>query len=152
MSAIRGNFAPKIQIDTSELKDLARGLKAINPIFYRKLNERLKEAGKLVAEEAKVNASWSTKIPRTIHVSASMSSVSVTAGGKRAPGARPLEHEGRQGNFRHPVFGHRNVWVDQPARPFIIPALEKNRYKVLELIKLAVNETFDEITRNSHGL
>jgi hypothetical protein len=51
---------------------------------------------------------------------------------KSAPEARPLEHGGSGGEFRHPVFGGGNktrdqwTWVEQPARPFFYAALERS--------------------------
>lgn len=143
--AIKGRFQPSISIDTSELIVFAQILKRADPIMYKHLHTRLKAAGKVVADEAKKNASWSTRIPPAVKVQASMGSVAISVSGKRAPGARPLEHEGKPGKFRHPVFGNREVWVSQPARPFITPALAAKREEVLANIVAALNETLQEI-------
>lgn len=144
MSATRGRFQPSIAIETDELVVFAKILKLSDKIIYKHMHARLKDAGKVVADEAKKNASWSTKIPGAIKVQSTMGSVSISVSGRRAPGARVLEHEGRQGKFRHPVF-NKGGWANQDARPFITPALASKREEVMHLIELAMNETFEEI-------
>ena len=70
-------------------------------------------------------------------------SVSVTAGGKRAPEAVVLEHGGVEGTFRHPVFGNRDVWVSQKARPFLAPAFKEGE----ELAVAAADRALQKILR-----
>lgn len=52
--------------------------------------------------------------------------------------------EGTKPRWRHPVFGNREVWVQQPAQPYF--------YKVMDragpLARLAVNRVMDQISRD----
>lgn len=94
-----------------------------------KLRPGLREAGQLVRDRARLNASWSTRIPAATRVSVGFTArnpgVAVQVNKNRAPHARPFEHGGREGSFRHPVFGHRDRWESQKARPFLAKALEE---------------------------
>jgi len=52
--------------------------------------------------------------------------------------------EGAKPRWRHPVFGHREVWVQQPPQPYF--------YKVMNragpFARLAVNRVIDQISRD----
>lgn len=129
-----------IQIDTSQLKQLAFVLKRTQPAIGKELNLSFKAMGEKVAADARANASFSSRIPGTIKVRRRGLGVRVQAGGDNAPHAAPLEHGGEPGTFRHPVFGNRNVWVSQPAHPFLHPAAEKERPVVEALAVEAVDK------------
>lgn len=109
-----------------EIEHLIRDLGKIPKELKRELRPGLRAAGRVVADDAKVRASWSNRIPGATRVSVTFSGkrpgVSVVVNKQKAPDARPFEHGGRDGTFRHPVFG-RDVWVSQKARPFLAPAL-----------------------------
>jgi hypothetical protein len=60
---------------------------------------------------------------------------------KKAPHARPYEHGGQAGTFRHPRWGDRRRWFDQMARPFLAPALASKGDEAGRLIAEAVDET-----------
>lgn len=115
----------------------------------RELRPGLRAAGKVVADDAKARASWSTKIPRAIKVSVtfagSRQGVSVIVNKNKAPSGRPFEHGGRDGTFRHPVFGNREVWVSQKARPFLAPALQAKGDEAAKQIEQVV----DRVTREA---
>lgn len=93
------------------------------------LRPELRIIGNEVKAEAQRNAAWSKRIPAATRVSVGFSKrnpgVSIVVNKNKAPNARPLEHGGRSGTFRHPVFGHKERrWETQPARPFLAPAAE----------------------------
>lgn len=73
--------------------------------------------------------------------------VSVVAGGKNAPLAGLFElgnkggRSGGGGVFRHPVYGNRNNWVQQPTHPFLAAALQAKALESQQLILDAVDET-----------
>lgn len=81
-----------------------------------------------VLDRAQVNAAWSKKIPAAMRLTTSFSQRSagaaITVSRRRAPNARPFENLGRDGTFRHPVWGHRDRWVAQVARPSLFPAVK----------------------------
>lgn len=87
--------------------------------------DRLMEAAKVIAEQAKSNASgWSRRIPPSIRVSGSYPEVFIRSS---APPAYPNEVPG----VRHPVFGGRGTrrphapWVTNQYRPFLAPAADQ---------------------------
>jgi hypothetical protein len=48
----------------------------------------------------------------------------------------------KSGKFRHPVFGDRSVWVDQPMHPYLLRAAMMNERKIEHLEGEAVAEAF----------
>lgn len=137
-----------------EIERLIRDLDGIPKDLRRKLRPKLREAGEIVAAQARINASWSTRIPPATKVSTSFTlrrpGVSVTVNRKLAPHARPFEHGGDPGEFRHPVFQtfgtrRRTPWVPQRARPFLEPALRARGDEAGRRITDAV----DEATRDA---
>ncbi len=75
----------------------------------------------LFMAESMAASSWSSRIPGSFTIQGAGDNVVVRAAGDAAPEGAPLENEGKRGTFRHPVFGNREVWVDQKARPFFNP-------------------------------
>lgn len=117
----------------------------------RELRPGLRAAGRVVADDAKLRAAWSTKIPRAIRVSVTFvgkrQGVSIVVNRKKAPNARPIEHGGRAGTFRHPVYasGPRENWTWRPqrARPFLAPALQAKGDDAAKQIKQVVDRVVD---------
>ena len=132
-----------------EVEKLIRDLNGIPPDLKRKLRPKLREAGEVVAMDARRRAAWSTRIPKATRVSTSFTlrrpGVSVIVDRKTAPHARPYEHNGQPGTFRHPLFGDREHWYSQAARPFLAPALAAKNEQAGRLIAAAV----DEVTRDA---
>lgn len=112
-----------LRVDLSGLNDFSRALKAAQPELSKEFGKRLSAAGELVAGEARIRSSWSKRIPKSIKTRRSNLTIRVVAGSADAPHAAPIEHGGNGGTFRHPVFGNRDIWVAQKARPFLNPAL-----------------------------
>ena len=139
-----------VSIDTSSFTKFARDLKEADPELRTWLRLELKAAGEIVAADARVRSSFSKKIPGALKVSAAGNVVRVYAMAKKAPDAKPLEHGGREGTFRHPVFGHKELpWADQEARPFLVPALMANKHAAVEACKIAVEHALRKV--HSHG-
>lgn len=144
-----------IEADTASLNRLARDLSAAAPEAWAACRASLREAGDIVAADARQRASFSTRIPGTIHTVSRLGVVKVRAGGAGAPNAAPIENEGREGVFRHPLWGswerpeggyknHGKTWINddprnQKARPFLAPALAAKSQIVAEKIADAVN-------------
>ena len=128
-----------------EIERLIKDMGRVPDDLRKRLRPKLRTAGRVVADDAKLRASWSTRIPRAVSVRTSFTKtrpgVSVVVNKNKAPHARPFEHVGRPGTFRHPVFGNREVWVPQRARPFLAPALAAKGDTAGRLITEAVDET-----------
>ena len=130
-----------IVVDTRGLQQLARDLRRSAPDSYKALRGSLRVAVQPVVDDAKARAGFSKRIPATIRARiGSGASIKIVAGGPNAPDAAPLENKGQAGTFRHPVFGNREKWVNQPARPFLAPALDAHRDEIAAAIELAVYE------------
>lgn len=134
-----------VTIDLSELREFSAIIRQTSPKVYRALGDGLREAGMVIADEARARSStFSTRIPASIRVRKVGIRVSVTAGDENALDAAPLENKGIEGFFRHPVFGNRDVWVNQQAHPYLRPAAEaqgeRTADKVLESIARALDQ------------
>lgn len=111
-----------VQIDMSQLREFGRVLHRLAPELEKEFRNGLAAAGEIIAAAARRKAGeFSTRIPATVKVRRRGNRVRVVAGGPGAPGAAAINNKGLTGIFRHPVFGNREVWVDQPARPFLEP-------------------------------
>jgi hypothetical protein len=110
------------------LKDLIADLGKMPPELRKHLRTDLRESAQRPLADAKARASWSKRIPAATRLSVSFSKrkpgVALTVRRLTAPHARPLENQGRPGTVRHPVFGRRDRWAAQPARPFLWPAAQ----------------------------
>src|SRR5690242_13932996 len=104
-------MADGIRIDTSQLRAMAAELRKTKPKTYKEVQNRLKTAAERVAVEARlIIGYYSASVPPTVRPFARGLTVGVRAGG----GKKPLGvlFEGPK-DWRHPVFGNRDVWVTQ---------------------------------------
>lgn len=94
-----------------ELAKLVADFGKIPPDVRRDLRTGIREAAEPILSEAKSNASWSSRIPRATRVAVGFgkksAGVSIVVSSRRAPHARPYEHDGEPGSFRHPVYGKK---------------------------------------------
>jgi len=121
---------------------------AFSDLGQTQITGALTEAGALIAEQVRSNASFSTRIPSQVRFGARRSSVriSVTSGRKPHKGeARALEHGGRPGMVRHPVFGNKDVWRESPAHPFLAPAVEARKAEVMRAVDKTVTRALRRI-------
>lgn len=111
----------------------------------RKLRPALKAAAQPIVTEAKAKADWSTRIPRAIKVRVTKKGVVIYVRAKTAPHGRP--YEGLSGmTFRHPVFGDRDVWRAQRARPYLLPAVRAHR----DQVRKAITDVVEQVAKE-HG-
>lgn len=130
---------------------IATDMRALPEESRKAVRPRLREAGRMVADDAKRRASWSTRIPSTIRMTTSFrydrEGVTVTAGNSSTPHARPFEDVGGRGKFRHPVFADTENrtrrgwrWVSQTSRPFLFPAAKANEAAATAAIRSALDD------------
>ncbi|MDF5755820.1 HK97 gp10 family phage protein [Spongiactinospora sp. TRM90649] len=128
----------------AELRKLIGEVGGLPADIRRELRPMLKVAGQKALTDARANASWSKRIPRATRLSVSFSKrragIALQTNKNRAPHARPHEHQGRGGYFRHPVMGNRRNWVRQKARPFLWPAAAPLMRGIDEQIGQAADE------------
>lgn len=116
--------------NASQLRSLGTQLRRAQPEVYKQVRKAVRTEARAVRDAAKEKANWSSRIPDTIRVSAVGTNTAVIRAGNdsTAPHAKPYEHAGAQGTFRHPVHGDPRrtrsqwTWVTENARPFLHPA------------------------------
>lgn len=113
----------ELRVDPHGLSQLYRDAKAAEGTIQVELRRGIKAAAQPVVDAVKEDASFSSRIPGAVKLKSSFAakgaSVAVVVDGAAAPEAKAINHGGRGGTFRHPVFGNRDVWVDQAAVPFM---------------------------------
>jgi hypothetical protein len=160
-------------VDTKELRALTKAFKGWKPDkqlhkALRLAGEMIAADAKILAEAGyaasykksvkdkgeKRSYKGSGKITPTIKVRVAKTRISVVAGNAGVPlaGLWELGNKGRgksrmasrRGEFRHPVFGDRERWVNQPMHPFLMPAMKMNERKIEVMEGKAVAEAFRE--------
>lgn len=77
-------------------------------------------------------AGWSSRIPGSTKIgtgfTARFTGIRIETDRKASPHARPYEHAGQPGMYRHPVWADTGkdrrlwTWVSAPARPYMLPS------------------------------
>lgn len=105
-----------------QLREFVRDFKKVPNDIRREIRPVLRQSAQGPLQQARRNAAWSSRIPGATRISVGFSKrtpgVALVVNKNKAPHARPYENQGKAGSFRHPVFGDRETWVTQPARPF----------------------------------
>ncbi len=122
----------------AELKDMPKEIR-------KELRPALRKAADPIVTAARAAASWSTRIPAAIGVRILKRGVEIRVNQKKAPHGRV--YEGLSGmTFHHPVFGDRQAWVAQRARPYLLPAVRAHRDEV----RKAIADVVEQVARK-HG-
>lgn len=120
-------------VNRAELKKLIVDLSAIPDDMRGELDRDIRDGAEVILDEMHRRASWSTRIPGATTMRASGSGADISTATATAPHA-PL-YEGLAGDpFRHPVYGNRNAWVDQAARPFFYGSVDDKAAEVDERV------------------
>lgn len=145
----RDRAALDVRISAPDLSKLAKDLKAADKELLKELRKGMRAAAQPALSRAKSNASFSRRIPGAITISVTFPArgarVRVRVNSAKAPHGRAIENGGKPGTFRHPVFGNRDRWVDQPARPFFWPAMDGAK----EDAAREIERVADEVTRKA---
>jgi hypothetical protein len=131
-----------MSVDRAQLEALIKDLGTIPPDLRSEMGPGMRRAGAPVLAEMRRRASWSTRIPGATSMTASGTSAGVQfrVNSGKAPHARPYEHDGAAGTFRHPVYGNRENWVPQAARPFFYGAVADKADEVANALGDVVTE------------
>lgn len=130
---------PVLRINTDGLDQLRVKLAAMPEASRTAFRDGLKAGGELVATEAKAQTQYSAHIPSSISVEvANEEAVRVTT---RLPEAVAIENKGK-GHVRHPLFGTRQHWYQNPQPAFLHPALARTRKATRALLINTVNVAF----------
>lgn len=133
-------------VEFSSVRKLAQQFGTLPMDTRRELRPRMRAAGELVRRDLQGSYSaWSTRIPGAVRLTTSFGSktggVRIFVDAGRAPHARPIENEGAEGTFRHPLWG-TDVWVEQEARPTFFPTIKSHRETVITMVREAVRAAF----------
>lgn len=133
---------------TQELRQLVKDLGKMPKEMKQEIRPKLKESANKPLREARANASWSSRIPgaTTIRTSftARAAGVAIRTSQIKARHARTYENQGKEGQFRHRVFG-RDTWVSQASRPFLWRAA----LPWMENIDGDIGEVIDSVSRRN---
>lgn len=140
--------AIRLSGDTSrDLQQLAKALRDVDPLMRKQLPARLREAAKPIRDDAN-SRKPSSKIRVGTRVklnSRNGASVTVVASSPKNPPLAGLLEAGNKGRrnaatFRHPVFGNRDVWVEQPTKPYLRPAGQAHAEEARQRIEQIVDD------------
>lgn len=128
-----------VGLDRLQITALVKNLAVAEPAMRKELPKRLRKAVAPIVAAAKDNAAQVSpgkpiKIGTRVRlVGRNGASIKILA---TSPSDGPLAgllergakgSKGNSGSFRHPVYGNRNVWVDQPTQPYLQPALDAHQ-------------------------
>lgn len=128
-------------IEVEGYAQLQKTLRQLAPQVQKDANKQIKIEADRIASDAKAFAVWSERIPGAISVTANSRGAGLKVSSRRAPHGRLFERgSGRGRSFRHPVFGNRDVWVSQQARPYLEPAIKQNQHWFLRSLEGILRE------------
>lgn len=135
-----------IRIYSVEVRAFAEQLRDAPPQLRRGLSKEIKVAAGEFVRTLQGNYSWSSRIPGAVRMRVGFgprsAGVLVFVDSGRAPHARPLEFGNAPGVNRHPVFGNREAWVNQPTRPTFMRTVGGAQPQVVGRVQDAINDVF----------
>lgn len=125
-------------VQVTGIQELRAAMKRISPEARKAFDRRLREVARQVRDDARQRA------PRLSGELASSIGYGVQT--RRGVFVRATARHAGLFEFggRHPVFGNRDVWVDQPARPFLRPAVEAHRDAAVQAVEEALFDAIKE--------
>lgn len=129
-----------VEIQSRDLYKLTKDLQGVDRKLATAMKAEMRKVAEPIRQRVADEASWSKRIPKATKAStrftAKTTAVLITVNRKQAPHARPLENDGKEGTFLHPVFGRktrfrgRPVVTRQKARPFFAKAIKASDYRI----------------------
>lgn len=123
-----------LSADMPELRSVLRDIRGISPDLAKAVRRNLRAEAKKVSDDARRRApKESGKLARSISPRVSSSGQSSIVA--KSPYSKIHEFGGR-----HPVYGNRDVWVKQEARPYMLPAVKDGREDFFKAADAALKE------------
>lgn len=139
--------AGAIRIESRDLYALTKQLQGVDRKLATAMKREMRKVAEPIRRRVATEASWSKRIPKATKAStrftAKTSSVLITVNRRQAPHARPLENDGREGFFEHPIpiraagtrrgrlrQARRGSTVRQAARPFFAKAILREDHNI----------------------
>lgn len=129
---------PVVSVNVAGLTDLAAKLRAVNAELEEHLQAKLVEAGDIVATAARARAPGSVG-GDIVTEPAGPGLVRVRGVGTKAI---VIENAGK-GFVRHPLFGIRTHWYNNPNPAYLHPALLETEGEVYETVVSALYEAWE---------
>ena len=127
-----------VAVEIEGLTEFLRDLKKFEPVVSKEFRTRVRKAVAVIAADARRRApKRSGKLAKGIKPSITNKGVALVS---RAPHARIFEFGGR-----HPIFGNRERWVFQPARPHVFPAVNAGREEINKEALAALDDAASQI-------
>ena len=134
-----------VNVDQRDFAYFQRTIKKMDAGISKELNKELRNVIKsTIIPAAKANAGWSSRIPGSIKPVVGTKTIGARIASRQAPHGRPYEalQKGRRfrSHFRHPVYGNREVWVNQRTRPFLAPAFDAKAGEATKAAEAAIDK------------
>lgn len=167
MAAPQRDGGIALQLDSAEWYRISRDLRAYDPALLTALRKRLRSAGDYAVQKIKANLAMpspdggpDTGEMRDLLARATRVSISFSqrqAGVKITTSARSLPEQHRavlkvynKDDFRHPVFGDTDNWVNQRGRTYFTEAFEDDLVRLAQQeVTDAMNDALAAITRTT---
>jgi hypothetical protein len=150
--------------DSGDLRRIAKELKAMNDKeLKKKLSKELRAAARPLVpvtrkairaipssrsySAAGLRGRMSKAVRTEVKTSGKQAGVRIRVDGRKMPakqGALPAYMEGSKKPWRHPVYGNREVWVVQTAKPYFYKTL---RPKAGPAARKAVNRVITDVSK-----
>ena len=133
------------RVDASDLGKLAAAFRAATPAVKREYRKGLKDAGRLVADDAARRvAPYSPPTAASMKVGTRGVNRVVISAGKGRRIAALLEGDGTPGTWRHPLFGDDRHWYVQQRHPYLRPAWEAKRREAVDRMGRVIRDGLAE--------
>ncbi len=145
-----------------KLREIARALrqladKELNKDFYKRLNKLVKPLKKSVMDDLKsfLPNRYAEELSRDLKVTTQRRTSRTRPGITMVAKARSRSRGGvrdiaslNRGRLRHPLFGNRGWWYDQPVKPgFFDEPIREDQQMIAGQIEELLDEVAVEITR-----
>ena len=145
-----------LYVDMSDIRELIKDLNFLDKKSGRRVSAAMKRASGKILQDARSNASWSSRIPSSISISATQKLITIKSGGPKAPHGGYYEsgHDDRDGAvvFAHLVFGKKvdksiksqvaaNGYILEPTKPYLRPARDANLELFAQALADAIADT-----------
>lgn len=134
----------------AELQKVLSDLRGAERKIQTGTRRALRESGAQMLSDARGKASWSSRIPDATRMRVTLAGASpgieLVVDSKAAPHGRVMEGF-RGATFRHPVFERQDrpaVWVDQEARPYLMPALIAGADELVQTVYKVADEALTQ--------
>lgn len=136
----------QVTAESRDLYELTNRLKGADKKWATEFKREIAKVAEPIRRRVAAEASWSRRIPGATKASTRFTkktnTVIITVNRRLAPHARPLENDGKEGTFEHPVFVSktrrgraaqvlgRKRTVRQQARPFFAKAIKSQDHRI----------------------